>query len=235
MCLREYRYSAPRRRPEGGHYGSNSGSCCPRRRDPPARSASHPTELGLCLIRSSTHRFHSDARRAASRNRCLARRAQAGLRRQQAYLPESAASVSDATALEQLVTRWSGIRREVRAINAKGALLVDTEPRIVCGEEVVLIASYESHRRHIVEQPGFRKAIEQVLSRAGPALSGGLSHPRRASIPQHSGHSPRVRATGRRAGEGGAPAEPCGKAPLSPGDQHRLKAARSIFDARDIS
>lgn len=152
--------------------------------------------------------------------------------------PDSATSSplagsDDAALLEQLLLRWATIRRELRAANSKAAaLLADAEPRLIRGEEVVLVAPYEFHRRRINEEVELRRVIERVLARhlgrpcrihciapeelstlvPGDASSGSLGSEPSPKVIEEPDRSPR-------------------DLDLSPDDQRRLEAAKAIFEA----
>ena len=143
----------------------------------------------------------------------------------------------DDAVLEQLLTRWAAIRRELRTVNSKAAaLLADAEPRLIRGDEVVLVAPYEFHRRRINEEAELRRVIERVLAKhlgracritclapedvprqqmstavAESIASGDDTDPKGQLAPDSSGQQPSVA--------------------LSPEDQRRLEAAKTIFEA----
>jgi len=154
-----------------------------------------------------------------------------------ASAPQPTSGTTDEALLEQLVLRWAAIRRELRSANSKAAaLLADAEPRLIRGDEVILAAPYEFHRRRINEETELRRVIERVVSRhlgrtcrivcvapeevaalrragastTGDASDGQRTEPARAATDDES-----------------EPAAP----ELSPDDRRRLEAAKAIFDA----
>ncbi|MDW7981638.1 MAG: DNA polymerase III subunit gamma/tau [Thermomicrobium sp.] len=147
--------------------------------------------------------------------------------------PSAASASSDDELLEELVRRWAAIRRELRSANSKAAaLLADAEPRMIRGEEVILVAPYEFHRKRINEATDLRQVIERALAR-------------------HLGRSCRIvclapedvpiRASSSATVADGGPADPKETGPgpdsvtLSPDDRRRLEAAKAIFDAVELT
>ena len=156
---------------------------------------------------------------------------------QSAVSPTTSPAVDgDNALLDQLLTRWAAIRRDLRAVNSRAAaLLADAEPRLIRGDEVVLVAPYEFHRRRINEEAELRRVIERVLAKhlgracritclapedvprqmtlaAGePLSSGDETDPKGRLTPDSSGQQRPVA--------------------LTPEDQRRLEAAKAIFEA----
>ncbi len=142
--------------------------------------------------------------------------------------------------LEQLLLRWAAIRRELRAANSKAAaLLADAEPRLVRGEEVVLVAPYEFHRKRLNEETELRRVIERVLARhLGRPCRIVCVAPEDVAVLQHSGSTDTTMRE--------EPVDPKGSderdtdvqsaaTSLSPDDLRRLEAAKAIFDAVELS
>lgn len=150
------------------------------------------------------------------------------------------AAANEDALLEQLVLRWAAIRRELRSANSKAAaLLADAEPRLVRGEEVILVAPYEFHRRRINEENELRRVIERVLARhLGRPCRVVCVAPEEVAALRKPGTS---EDTSDRGAEGTETAEirgeeedPPGTRSLSPDDRRRLEAAKAIFDAVEL-
>ncbi len=149
-------------------------------------------------------------------------------------------ATDDEALLEQLLLRWAAIRRELRSANSKAAaLLADAEPRLIRGEEVVLVAPYEFHRRRINEETDLRRVIERVLARhLGRECRVVCLAPEEIATLRREASSPAQsdRSHGESPEERSVPDEPAGAGPsLSPDDVRRLEAAKAIFDAVELS
>ncbi len=156
---------------------------------------------------------------------------------QPAVSPTTSPAVDgDDALLEQLLARWAAIRRELRTVNSKAAaLLADAEPRLIRGDEVVLVAPYEFHRRRINEEAELRRVIERVLAKhLGRACRitclAPEDVPRPMSTTVGEPHAPEDEAgpKGRLAPDSSGDQRPV---TLSPEDQRRLEAAKAIFEA----
>ncbi|MDW8059893.1 MAG: DNA polymerase III subunit gamma/tau [Thermomicrobium sp.] len=147
----------------------------------------------------------------------------------------------DATLLEQLLLRWAAIRRELRSANSKAAaLLADAEPRLIRGEEVILAAPYEFHRKRINEEAELRHVIERVLARhLGRACRVVCVAPEELPMLQGRREGETRSVDAEQAGEE-AESVPDDPVPslspaLSPDDLRRLEAAKAIFDAVELT
>lgn len=146
---------------------------------------------------------------------------------------------SNEALLEQLLLRWAAIRRELRAANSKAAaLLADAEPRLVRGEEVVLVAPYEFHRKRLNEETDLRRVIERVLARH-------LGRPCRIVCVAPEDITALKPSSTADATVSEEPVDPkgadqqdtdpqAGARSLSPDDLRRLEAAKAIFDAVEL-
>lgn len=148
-------------------------------------------------------------------------------------------AAEDSSRFKHLIMNWAKVRREIRAANSKAAaILADAEPRLIRGEEVVLISPYEFHRRRINEETALRQVIERVLARylgfqcrivcltpEEVTTVSTTSTPKEADLLTESLSSP----TAHQLGESNLPTSS-----LSPGDQQRLEAAKTIFQAREL-
>lgn len=154
---------------------------------------------------------------------------------------QSGAAADEDTLLEQLVLRWAAIRRELRSANSKAAaLLADAEPRLVRGEEVILAAPYEFHRRRINEETELRRVIERVLSRhlGRPCRVVCVAPEEVETLRKRGGNESSRHESADEAGAAGGRVEeedaPDPRA-LSGDDLRRLEAAKAIFDAVELS
>ncbi|WP_448576898.1 DNA polymerase III subunit gamma/tau [Thermomicrobium sp.] len=156
---------------------------------------------------------------------------------QPAVSPTTSPAVDgDDALLEQLLARWAAIRRELRAVNSKAAaLLADAEPRLIRGDEVVLVAPYEFHRRRINEEAELRRVIERVLAKhLGRACRitclapEDVPRPMSTTVGQPHAPEDETGPKGQLAPDSSGDQRPV---TLSPEDQRRLEAAKAIFDA----
>jgi len=132
--------------------------------------------------------------------------------------------------IERLVNNWQRIRREVRALSSKAAAsLGDIEPARLLGDELILVSPHEFHRNMVNRDAKVREAIVRVLERYI-----GRRVQIRCLSPEENRALGHATPSGASNVEPEPPATATPAADLGDDDLERLRAARSIFNARDL-
>jgi DNA polymerase-3 subunit gamma/tau len=132
--------------------------------------------------------------------------------------------------IERLVNDWQRIRREVRALSSKAAAsLGDIEPVRLLGDELILVSPHEFHRNMVNRDAKVREAIVRVLERYI-----GRRVQIRCLSPEENRALSHATPSGASNVEPESPATATPAADLGDDDLERLRAARSIFNARDL-
>ncbi len=148
----------------------------------------------------------------------------------------SSDAASDAALLEKLIASWLQIRREVKASRSQtAALLTSVDPALVTSDEVFLVSPYEFHRSKLNEDVN-RRLVESVISRhLGRVYRVRCVAPEEipAIAPAEAGPNPEPPGTASIPEP--APESQPTHAARSLDDEARLRAAKSIFDAEEIT
>jgi DNA polymerase-3 subunit gamma/tau len=149
--------------------------------------------------------------------------------------PPAGQAPSGAVTVDQLADLWPKIRADVKAVNRRvEALLASIDPVAVNGNQVVLVAAYEFHRKRMNEE-SVRSVVEDVLSRIFKMPLTVTCLMRGEELAASSaGFAPRpapVVAERPPAVDARPISEP---SPGSNLDEQRLQAAKNIFDGEEI-
>ncbi|CCF86015.1 DNA polymerase III subunit gamma/tau [Nitrolancea hollandica] len=147
-------------------------------------------------------------------------------------VPSPGASSAD---LERLVAGWAQIKRDIKLGNSRiAALLGSVDPVAVNGAEVILVAPYEFHRNKINDDSVRRVVEGEISQHLGASYHVICLAPEEYVPSPAAAPGPEPEADQPHPLEPAVDAEPDENGP-DPGDERRIRATKSIFEAEEIS